>query len=109
MAVAVAQPSLAGKRVVVIKDQAPLAASGKEVAKADECSVFTVDKVDGEWLWIKSERAYLRRGDVVPFEDAIGQLEAHVRALEKHPAQRYEPDVCVEPLELLRRGGVELV
>ena len=69
---AVAQPSLAGKRVVVIKDQAPLAASGKEVAKADECSVFTVDKVDGEWLWIKSERAYLRRGDVVPFEDAIG-------------------------------------
>ena len=59
-----AEDPLVGKRVVVIKDKAPLAASGKEVAKASECTVFTVDKVDGEWLWIKSERAYLRRGDV---------------------------------------------
>ena len=69
---AVGQQSLAGKRVVVIKDKAPLAVSGQAAATASEGTVFTVDKVDGEWLWIKSERAYLRRGDVVPFEDAIG-------------------------------------
>ena len=67
-----AQPSLIGKRVVVIHDKAPLAVSGKTAATAGECSVFTVDKVDGEWLWIKSERAYLRRADVVPFDEAIG-------------------------------------
>ena len=67
-----AEDPLVGKRVVVIKDQAPLAVSGKAAATAHECTVFTVDKVDGEWLWIKSERAYLRRADVVPFEDAIG-------------------------------------
>ena len=69
---AVGQQSLAGKRVVVIKDKAPLAVSGQTAATASEGTVFTVDKVDGEWLWIKAERAYLRRGDVVPFEDAIG-------------------------------------
>ena len=68
---AVAQQSIVGKRVVVIKDKAPLAVSGQTAATAKECTVFTVDKVEGEWLWIKSERAYLRRGDVVPFEDAI--------------------------------------
>lgn len=75
---------LVGKRVVVIKDKAPLAVSGKTAATASECSVFTVDKVEGEWLWIKSEQAYLRRGDVVPFEDAIGhytrQLETNKTA-----------------------------
>lgn len=69
--VAYAADPLVGKRVVVIKDQAPLAASGKEIAKAAECMVFTVTKVDGDWLWIASEKAYLRRGDVVPFEEAI--------------------------------------
>ncbi len=69
--VARAADPLVGKRVVVIKDQAPLAASGKEIGKASECTVFTVTKVDGDWLWIASEKAYLRRGDVVPFEEAI--------------------------------------
>ena len=68
---AVGQQSLAGKRVVVIHHGAPLAVSGKAVATAEECAVFTVDKVDGVWLWIKSERAYLRRGDVVPMEDSL--------------------------------------
>ena len=62
---------LTGKRVVVIKDKAPLAVSGKTAGTASECSVFTVTKVDGDWLWIASERAYVRRGDVVPFEEAI--------------------------------------
>ena len=69
--IARAADPLVGKRVVVIKDQAPLAASGKEIGKAEECTVFTVTKVDGDWLWIASEKAYLRRGDVVPFEEAI--------------------------------------
>ncbi|MBC7819696.1 MAG: tetratricopeptide repeat protein, partial [Planctomycetaceae bacterium] len=67
-----AEDPLVGKRVVVIRDKATLEASGKEVAKVRECTVFTVGSVDGSWLWIKSERAYLRRADVVPFEDAIG-------------------------------------
>lgn len=62
---------LVGQRVVVIRDQATLEASGKEVAKVSECTVFTVGSVDGSWLWIKSERAYLRRADVVPFDEAI--------------------------------------
>lgn len=66
-----AQQSLEGKRVVVIRDKAPLEVSGKEVAKAAECTVFTVKSVQGSFLWIESEKAYLRRSDVVPFEDAI--------------------------------------
>ena len=78
---AVSQESLAGRRVVVINDKAPLAVSGQAVSMAEECTVFSVNKVDGVWLWIKSEQAYLRRGDVVPFEDALchytRQLEAN--------------------------------
>jgi tetratricopeptide (TPR) repeat protein len=66
-----AEDLLTGKRVVVIKDKAPLAVSGKPAGTAAECSVFTVTKVEGDWLWIASERAYVRRGDVVPFEEAI--------------------------------------
>ena len=68
---ALAQDRLVGKRVVVINDKAPTAVSGKPTGTVSECSVFTVDKVEGEWLWIKSEKAYLRRADVIPFEDAI--------------------------------------
>ena len=48
-----ADDPLVGKRVVVIRDNAPLEASGKEVSKARECSVFTVTAVEGSWLWIK--------------------------------------------------------
>ena len=66
-----AEGSLEGQRVVVIHDKAPLSASAIEVAKAAECSVFTVTSVQGDWLWIASEKAYLRREDVVPFEEAI--------------------------------------
>ena len=66
-----ADDPLVGKRVVVIRDKAPLESSGKEVGKAAECSVFTVTAVEGSWLWIKSEKAYLRRSDAVPFEEAI--------------------------------------
>ncbi len=79
-----AEDPLVGKRVVVIRDNATLEASGKEVAKVSECSVFTVGAVEGSWLWIKSERAYLRRADVVPFDEAIGHytrlLEANKTA-----------------------------
>ena len=62
---------LVGQRVVVIRDQATLEAGGKAVAKVRECSVFTVESVEGSLLWIKSQRAYLRRADVVPFDEAI--------------------------------------
>ena len=67
-----AEDPLVGQRVVVIRDQATLEASGKAVAKVSECTVFTVGSVEGSWLWIKSEKAYLRRADVVPFDEAIG-------------------------------------
>ena len=67
-----AEDPLVGQRVVVIRDQATLEASGKAVAKVRECTVFTVGSVEGSWLWIKSEKAYLRRADVVPFDEAIG-------------------------------------
>ncbi|MEI8021831.1 MAG: tetratricopeptide repeat protein, partial [Schlesneria sp.] len=66
-----AEDSLVGKRVVVINDKATLAVSGQPSGTVSECSVFTVDKVEGDWLWIKSQRAYLRKSDVVPFDDAI--------------------------------------
>ncbi|GDY07496.1 hypothetical protein LBMAG52_09820 [Planctomycetia bacterium] len=62
---------LVGQRVVVIRDNATLEAGGKAVAKVRECSVFTVESVEGSLLWIKSQRAYLRRADVVPFDEAI--------------------------------------
>ena len=88
-----AQESLAGKRVVVINDKAPLAVSGQAVSMAEECSVFSVNKVDGVWLWIKSEQAYLRRGDVVPFEDALchytRQLDANRTASNTGAAPRF--------------------
>lgn len=45
-----AEDPLDGKRVVVIRHEAPLVADGKEVAKAAECSVFTVKSVDGSLL-----------------------------------------------------------
>ena len=67
-----AEDPLVGQRVVVIRDNATLEASGKAVAKVRECTVFTVGSVEGSWLWIKSEKAYLRRADVVPFDEAIG-------------------------------------
>ena len=37
---AVSQESLAGRRVVVIHDKAPLAVSGQAVSMAEECTVF---------------------------------------------------------------------
>jgi tetratricopeptide (TPR) repeat protein len=82
-----ADDPLTGKRVVVIKDKAPLAVSGKPAGMVEECSVFTATKVEGDWLWIASERAYLRRGDVVPFEEAIPH---YTRLLETNKtAQNY--------------------
>jgi tetratricopeptide (TPR) repeat protein len=41
-----AEDLLTGKRVVVIKDNAPLAVSGKPAGTVAECSVFTVTKVE---------------------------------------------------------------
>ncbi len=71
---------LVGKRVVVIRDKSPLQVSGREVAKAADCSVFTVTSVQGDWLWIAAQKGYLRRSDVVLFDEAISyytrQLEA---------------------------------
>ena len=63
--------SLVGMRVVVINDKAPLEVGGKVSGTVSECSVFTVDQVEGEKLWIQSELGYLRRADVVPFDKAI--------------------------------------
>lgn len=71
-AVAVDASALKGKRVVVIHDKAPLSADGKNLGVAAECSFFTVDSVNGNWLWIKSQKAYLKSSDVIPFEEAIG-------------------------------------
>ena len=82
-----AEDPLVGKRVVVIRDNAPLEVDGKEVAKAADCSVFTVKSVQGNFLWVESEKAYLRRADVVPFEDAI---DYYTRQLETNKtAQNY--------------------
>ncbi len=68
----------------MIRDNAALEANGKEVAKAAECTVFTVNSVQGSFLWIESEKAYVRRNDVVPFTDAIAhytrQLETNTTA-----------------------------
>lgn len=81
------EDSLVGQRVVVIRDNAALETNGKEVAKAAECTVFTVNSVQGSFLWIESEKAYVRRNDVVPFPDAIAH---YTRQLETDKtAQNY--------------------
>ena len=77
-----AEDPLEGKRVVVIRDEAPLEVDGKEVRKVSQCSVFTGKTVQGNFLWIEAEKAYLRRADVVPFEDAIDHYTRQVEAIQ---------------------------
>ena len=48
-----------------------MAASGQPSRTAAECSVFTVASTQGEWLWIKSQHAYIKRSDIIAFDDAI--------------------------------------
>lgn len=79
--------ALRGKRVVVI-NKTPFLVGAKTVGTAAECSVFTVEDVKGHWLWIGSQKAFLKRSDVIPFEGAIGYF---TRQIETSPsAKNYE-------------------
>ena len=99
---------------MVINGKAPLAVSGQAVSMAEECTVFSVNKVDGVWLWIKSEQAYLRRGDVVPFEDllnsklfpGIGRQEHLLKIIDWPPVlkENWEPLVR----RIVHKGGYAL-
>jgi tetratricopeptide (TPR) repeat protein len=77
--------ALKGKRVVVINDKAPFVIGEKTVATAAECSVFTVSDVQGDWLWIGSQKAFLKRSNVVPFDEATGYF---TRQIETSPTSK---------------------
>jgi tetratricopeptide (TPR) repeat protein len=50
------------------------------VGKPELGDRYTVDKVNGDWLWIKSRGGYLKRSDVVLDEEAIDYFTRRINA-----------------------------
>ena len=63
--------SLAGREVTVVTWDAQFTVDDKATGKPEFGDSFTVDRVDGDRLWIESRGGYLKRSDVVPKGDAI--------------------------------------
>ena len=75
----VAQDSLAGRKVVVIRDSVDLKSRARVVGSAYQGDVLSVDTVKETWLWIGDRKGYVKRADVVPLEQAIGYFTAAIR------------------------------
>lgn len=76
---AVAQTIQPGDRVTVIKFDAVFHSGSNVMGKAVMCESVDVDQVNGDWLWIASRQGYLRRSDVVPYDQAIEYFTERVR------------------------------
>lgn len=67
-----------GKKVMVIHSDAKLEESGKSLSTAVYIDqVFTVSKVNGDWLWVG--RGWIHKTDVVPYEQAIAYFTRRIQ------------------------------
>jgi hypothetical protein len=71
---------LVGRGVTVITWEARFMVSNTTVGKPELGDRYTVDKVNGDWLWIKSRGGYLKRSDVVLDEEAIDYFTRRINA-----------------------------
>lgn len=78
---------LTGKRITVIKGGAEfkLAETTKGTARLGEN--FDVERIQGEWLFVKKKGGYINRSDVVPYDDAPGFFTKKIE--EDATAQNY--------------------
>ncbi len=77
--------SWAGKRVMVVRWAAELKAGTDVVARARLGNVLLVDQVKDEWLWIKGQRGWIKKGDVVLYDRAIDHFTA---AINRNPTSQ---------------------
>jgi tetratricopeptide (TPR) repeat protein len=76
-------PNLVGRKVVT-KYKTPLRVGDNVVNNDGEFRVFTVERVNGDWLWVVegSVSGWVRSVDVVPFEKSV---EFYTRQIQASP------------------------
>lgn len=100
-----ADSDLAGKRVLVIGDDADLRVEANVVGKVAPGRVLVVEQVNGEWLWIPAEQGWLPRESVIPLDTAVAELTSRIdtnptpgafslRGLARHAHRDYEKAVA---------------
>ena len=63
--------SWVGKQVMVTSQEAELKAGEKTIGSVQLANVLTVNRVQGSWLWIKSNGGWINRDDVVLLDQAV--------------------------------------
>jgi tetratricopeptide (TPR) repeat protein len=66
-----ADESLVGQRVITIEFDVPFKEGSTVVYTATLGEVFTVEQVQGEWLWVVGRGGWVKRSDVAPYDQAI--------------------------------------
>lgn len=69
-------------KIVVIQDEAAIKVGGQTVSEAYPGYIFYRGKTSGGWIWIESEKGWISKASVIPFEEALEHFNA---AIEKDP------------------------
>src|SRR3990172_11559262 len=72
-------PSPAGRQVTVVSPDAQFMVESEVVGETMVGDNYTVDEVNGDWLWIASRGGYLKQSVVVPSEEAIAHFTQKIR------------------------------
>lgn len=68
----------AGKRVMIVRDGVLLRSGSKTVGPAALGTVLEVSRVNGQWLWFKGRRGWIKQSDVAPYDKAIDHFSAAI-------------------------------
>jgi tetratricopeptide (TPR) repeat protein len=71
-----------GARVLARESETRLKVGAKVLATLNAGSVFRVERAEGAWLWVDSGniRGWVKKADVVPFEQAVAYFSGVIRA-----------------------------
>ena len=76
---AFSQSDLIGKRVTVISWNTEFTSATETIGRVTVGSTFLVNRVEDDRLWIEEKQGYLKRVDVVPYDDAIAHFTSAVK------------------------------
>ena len=107
--------SWAGKRVMVARWDAELKTGTRVLGRVPLGAVLEVSRVNGPWLWIQSQRAWIQASDVVLYDQAIDHFTAaiarnpssdayHRRAAARIAMSRFD-EALADLDEAIRRDG----
>lgn len=86
--------SLIGAKVIVVTSDVELTSDKEGIWRAQYGDVATVEKVDGQKLWLQEKGGWIRADKVIPAEDAVQTW--HKRFSDMQDQTKYDSDVALK-------------